>query len=111
MTKDELFKKIREENSEYDPYKKEVSDFSFRVGGLIAIVVTIVIFYLEMIIWDTYNVGLGLVITVALAVKYSIDAIKLKSKSTIICSVIFSIFFVLYAIIYAICFCNGWLHI
>lgn len=111
MTKDELLKKIREENSEYDPYKKEVSDFSCKIGGFIALVLTVVIFYLEMIFWNTYNVGLYVAITSALAVKYIIDAIKLKSKSTILCSVIFSVFFIIFLVIYIISFCNGWLYI
>ena len=111
MTKDELLKKIREENSGYDPYKKEISNFSSKIGGFVALSITLVIFYLEMIFWNTYNVGLYLAITSAFAVKYIIDAIKLKSKSTILCSVIFSVFFIIFLVIYIISFCNGWLYI
>ena len=46
MNKEEFLKMIREENEEHEPYEKEISAFSWKIGAIVALGLSLVIYYL-----------------------------------------------------------------
>ena len=109
MNKEEFLKKMREENEYDDPYEKETSSFSWKIGAMVALVLGIALVYLELIFFGNYNFPLFTAIVSMLAVKYIIKAIRIRRTSYIVFSVIFSIVFIALLVIYIIAFLNGWL--
>ena len=109
MNKEEFLKMIREENEEKEPYENEISAFSWKIGAIVALGLSFVIYYLEWLFWGNHNYGLFMSIVSVLAVKFAIKAVKIKTVSSIVYAIIFSAFFVIITIVYIIAFINGWL--
>ena len=109
MNKEEFLKTIREENEENEPYENEISAFSWKIGAIFALGLSLIIYYLEWFFWGNHNYGLFLAILSILAVKFAIKAKKIKSISSIVYAVIFSTFFIVLTIVYVVAFINGWL--
>lgn len=109
MNREDLLKKIREENEYDSPYEYEVSSSSWRIGAVVALVVSMVIFYLERIVWGKYNVGLFMSVMTIMAVKETVSAVKIKTASSIVYAVVSVVLFIVTLIIYIIAFVIGWL--
>ncbi|MBQ7344366.1 MAG: hypothetical protein IJW53_06375 [Clostridia bacterium] len=109
MDKKNLLDRIREENEADDPFEREALALAMRIGGIVALAMCLIIFYLEWMILGKYNLGLFIVPVSILTVKNVIMSIKLKETSTIICSVIYSILLIVLIIVYIIAFLNGWI--
>ena len=109
MNKEELLKKIREENEENEPFEKEASLSSWKIGAIVAVGLSLVIYYLEWLFWGNHNYGLFLSFISIIAVKSAIKAAKLKTISSIVYAIISSTLFVILTIVYIIAFMNGWL--
>lgn len=109
MNKEDLLKKIREENEYYDPYEEEIYSLASRVCTIVTIVLSLVLYFLERIFWGRYNVGVFMIVTTILAVKETIVAIKFKTVSSIVYSAICVALFCIMLIAYIISFLNGWL--
>ena len=109
MNKEDLLEKIRMENENNDPYESEVVRFAWRIGAIVAVAISLVVYYLELIFWGKYNCGLFLSCTTPVAIKFNIEAFKFKTVSSIVYAVIFSILLIVIAVGYVIAFINGWL--
>lgn len=109
MNKEEFLKIIREENEENEPYEKEISAFSWKIGAIVALGLSLVIYYLEWFFWGNHNYGLFISIVSILAVKFTIKAKKIKTASSVVYAIIFFASWVALTVIYIIAFINGWL--
>ena len=109
MKKEEFLKIIREENEENEPYEKEISSFTWKIGAIVSVALSLVIYFVEWFFWEKQNLGLFISVTSILAVKFVIEAIKVKNASTIVYAIIFSSSFVVDLVLYVIAFNNGWL--
>ena len=109
MNKKELLDLIREENEENEPFEKEVSSFSWKIGAIVALGLSLVIYYLEWFFWGNHNYGLFISIVSLLAVKFTIKAMKIKTMSSIVYAIILFTIFVLITVVYIHAFINGWL--
>lgn len=109
MNKEEFLKIIREENKENEPYEKEISAFSWKIGAIVAVGLSFVVFYLEWLFWGNYNFGLIMSIVSLLAVKFTVKAVKIKTVSSIVYASIFSFFSIVFTTVYIIAFIHGWL--
>ena len=109
MIKEELLRKMREENECSDPFEKEVSSFSWKIGAIVALAISFIFSYLEWILYDKYNVAMFTAIALMLAIKYIIKATKIKCISYIVYSVLFSLLAITIFITYIIVLMNGWL--
>ena len=109
MNKEEFLKIIRKENEENEPYEKEISAFSWKIGAIVALGLSLVIYYLEWLFWGNHNYGLFISIVSILAVKFTIKVKKIKNVASIVYAVIFSACFIVLTVMYIIAFINGWL--
>lgn len=109
MNKEEFLKMIREENQVTEPYEKEISALTWKIGAIVAVALSFVLYYLEWLVWGNHNYGLFISILSILAVKFTTKSIKVKTVSSIINAIIFSVFFIILTTVYIIAFINGWL--
>ncbi len=109
MNKEEFLKKMRQENEGNDPFEKETSSFSWKIGAIVALALSFILFYLEWFFFGNYNFALFVAFLPMLAIQFIIKATKIKCISDIVYSVIFSILSVVAITTYIIAFVNGWL--
>lgn len=109
MIKEEFLKKMREENERSDPFEKEISSFSWKIGAIVALGISIIFYYLEWILYGKYNFAMFTAIILMLAIKFIIKATKIKCISYIVYSVLFSLIAITLFITYISALVNGWL--
>jgi len=109
MNKDELLKRLKEENELNDPYEKETSQLGWTIGSIGAITCAIVIFFLELLLWGKYNFGVFIVLTAMLGLSYTIRSIRIKNLFNIVMATVFGLGFIASVIIYAFMLCYGWI--
>lgn len=109
MNKEEILKIFRKENEANDPYEKEISSFAWKIGAIVAFGLSVVIFCFELIFRGNYNYGLFISLVSILAVKFTLEAIKLKKAWSIAFAIIYSCVFVIIVVVCIIAFLNGWI--
>lgn len=108
MNREDFLKRIREDSECNDPYEKEISSFSWKMGAIVAVALSFIIYFFEWLCYDRYNLGLFVAILTMLAIKFIIEAIKIKRTSNIVFSIAFSFLAVVATVFYIIAFMNGW---
>ncbi len=97
MDKKELFEKSRRENERADEYEKDIMLKGFKFS--FAVTAVFVVFFS---FYKSYDKSYIIILT-AMGLSYNLyNAIKMKSKSYIIATVIWSIAFVIYIILYVV---------
>jgi hypothetical protein len=107
MNRDELLKKIREENEQNDPFETDTSRLGWKIGAWVALAIAFVVFLLELIIFGDYNFSVFIVATSMIAVNATVRAVKLKGKLDIVAAIVVSFVFLVAAVFYALAFCWG----
>lgn len=109
MKNDELLRLIQQENLENDdPLDLEASRIGWRLGAIFAIVASFVIYCLELIFWDKHNLGLFFVLSLTLAVKFTVSAYKTRTVYHTVMTVVWYILCTLMLILYILYFIYGW---
>lgn len=109
MNKEEFLKKMREENERNDPFEEEISSFSWKIGAIVALALSLILYYLEWLFFGNHNFAMFAAILSMLAIKFIIKATKIKCISYIFYSILFSLLAITFLISYIIAFVNGWL--
>lgn len=91
MNKNEILNKSREENANADLYGNEVKELGFLLGSLVALIVTMIIFFVEWSVKGVKNYGLYAIIASAFATKSIVQAVKLREKTYIIAAIIYTL--------------------
>lgn len=91
MDKNEILNKSREENANADLYGNEVKELGFLVGSLVALIVTMIIFFVEWSIKGVKNYGLYSIIASVFAAKSVVQAVKLREKTYVIAAIIYTL--------------------
>ena len=107
MNREEILKRIREENRENEPYEAEVSQRSWKLGAIVAACVAAVVFLLEAIIWDKYNFGIFFTLLLIPTVSFLFQAIRLREKSRILLACLYLVIFLCFFVVYTVAFIRG----
>ena len=91
MNKNEILNKSREENANADLYGNEVKELGFLVGSLVALIVTMIIFFVEWSIKGIKNYGLYAIIASVFAAKSIVQAVKLREKTYIFAAIVYTV--------------------
>ena len=91
MDKIEILNKSREENANADLYGNEVREFGFLVGSLVALIVTMIIFFVEWSVKGVKNYGLYAILASAFAAKSIVQAVKLREKTYIVAAIVYTV--------------------
>lgn len=91
MDKNEILNKSREENANADLYGNEVREFGFLVGSLVALIVTMIIFFVEWSVKGVKNYGLYAILASAFAAKSIVQAVKLREKTYIVAAIVYTV--------------------
>ena len=99
MDRDEILRKAKAENKNRDIYELEILNKGQRVGGRVAVAVTLALMIVEMMFFDlSMNYGYYLIIMSAAAGLWIYKAIKLRRRNDIIIAVMFTVISVYSAI-------------
>ena len=99
MDRDEILRKAKAENKNRDIYELEILNKGQRVGGRVAVAVTLALMIIEMMFFDlSMNYGYYLIIVSAAAGLWIYKAIKLRRRNDIIIAVMFTVISVYSAI-------------
>ena len=99
MDRDEILRKAKAENKNRDIYELEILNKGQRVGGRVAVAVTLALMIIEMMFFDlSMNYGYYLIIMSAAAGLWIYKAIKLRRRNDIIIAVMFTVISVYSAI-------------
>lgn len=92
MDRDEILRKAKAENKNRDIYELEILNKGQRVGGRVAVAVTLALMIIEMMFFDLrMNYGYYLIIMSAAAGLWIYKAIKLRRRNDIIIAVMFTV--------------------
>lgn len=108
MNREELLAKIKEDNEyDYDPYEVEVDKLGWKVGYIGVIIVTFLVFLLELFLFEKYNIGVLFVVTLMVMLKSIVVAIKLKGTFNITMAVVYGILSVALLVLYIVFILSG----
>lgn len=92
MNKEEILQASRNENQNKDIFELEVISKGQRIGGLIAVIITFALTFIESVIMDIgVNYKYCLIIISAGAALWIYKAVKLKRKHEILLAVLWSV--------------------
>ena len=91
MDKNEILNKSREENANADLYGNEVREFGLIAGCLAGVVMSMVIFFLELSVKGEKNYGVYAIIGAVLATKLIVQAVKLRERTYVIAAILYTI--------------------
>ena len=78
------------------------------LGAISALVVAVIIYLAELILWDKYNVGVFVVAVTMATVMLAIRAIKLRSKFETVMAILFGVIWLALIVTYVIAINYGW---
>ena len=105
MDREELIKRIKEENEAYDsPYETEVENKAFKASVVFACLFGIFLAVLRWIVQKEYSSDLLAVLCVIPAVIYTVKAIKFPKPSHIIMAAIFVVILLVLSVMHILFF-------
>ena len=110
MNKEDLLKKIKQDNEYCAPYESEVSAFSWRIAAIVVTALSFFILCLEWFYWGILNIALLFTTATIMSVKHIIEAFKTRSAPSIALAVLASIAFIIMLVLDILSFVNGWLY-
>ena len=90
MNKEEILQKSRNENQNRDIYELEVINKAQRIGGLIALFVTLALMVIERLIFDVTDYGYFLIIESAVMGLWIYKAVKMRKKHEIFLAILWT---------------------
>lgn len=109
MNREELLAKIKEDNEyDYDPYEVEVDKLGWKIGSIGVIVVAMMVFFIEAVLYEKYNFGILFAIALMVTLKCIVSAIKLKDTFDIVMAIICGVLSLALLVLYIMSICYGW---
>lgn len=107
MNKDDLLKKIREDNERKEPMEAEFNRKALTVSGIGALVVSSITYLLELFICGKDNVAVFIVLLTSYFLSFTVKAIKSKKVFFIAIAIYFGLLLVTLTVIYSFMLARG----
>lgn len=107
MNKEDLMKRIREENDGRDPVHTEAVQLGFTVSGICVFAIAFLAYLLEFFIFERDNIAVFLVAITSVFLPLTVYAVKTKRRFVICFSVWFGVMLLTVTVLYVIMLCRG----
>jgi len=108
MNREDLLKKIKEENETSEPYEVEINRLGWKIGAIGSLVAAMLTFLLELMLWGKYNIGVYIVLLTMLSLTLTVQSVKLKSVFNLVMAIICTVLLLVLIVTYAFALNYGW---
>ena len=109
MNKDDLLKKIREDNEVKEPMQSEFNRKALSVAGIGALVVSLITYLLELFICGKDNVAVFIVLLTSYFLCITVKAIKSKTVFFIVMAIWIGLMLITLTVVYSFMLARGML--
>lgn len=107
MNKDDLLKKIREDNETKDPMQSDFNRTALTVAAIGALVVSLITYLLELFICGKDNVAVFIVLLTSYFLGITVKAIKTKSVFFIVMAIWIGLMLITLTVVYSFMLVRG----